>query len=363
MPHFPKPSPGLSRFAAFTALATLGLIVMGGLVTSHGAGMAVPDWPTTYGYNMFLFPISEWKGGIFYEHTHRLWASGVGFLTILLAVGLQWRAADRRLARLGWIALVLVILQGVLGGLRVSLMKDQIGIVHAALAQGFLVLITWIAVASSRWWHRWTTRPTPIPVPAPLARWIGLTTLVIFTQLAVGATMRHQHAGLAVPDFPLAYGQFWPPTDDAFLQQVNARRTDARDFAAITRFQINVHMAHRCLAFAIVGLVLTATLGLRRLAGASALPGRLGTAWAAVVLLQVLLGALTVWSNKAADVATAHVFLGAIALGLGAVITAVCRVPVRQVGETSFGAESRLRGAGNVFSAGRTAVTVAGGTR
>lgn len=65
-------------FARFTALATLGLIGLGGLVTSHGAGMAVPDWPTTYGYNMFLFPVSQWVGGIFYEHTHRLWASVVG---------------------------------------------------------------------------------------------------------------------------------------------------------------------------------------------------------------------------------------------------------------------------------------------
>ena len=81
-------NPWLKRFAAFTALSTLGLIVIGGLVTSHGAGMAVPDWPTTYGYNMFLFPISQWVGGIFYEHTHRLVASGVGLLTTILAVWL-----------------------------------------------------------------------------------------------------------------------------------------------------------------------------------------------------------------------------------------------------------------------------------
>ena len=72
----PRTTPGLHRFAVLTAVATLGLVGIGGLVTSHGAGMAVPDWPNTYGYNMFFFPISQWVGGIFYEHTHRLAASG-----------------------------------------------------------------------------------------------------------------------------------------------------------------------------------------------------------------------------------------------------------------------------------------------
>jgi cytochrome c oxidase assembly protein subunit 15 len=141
----------LGRYAAFTAVATLGLIAIGGLVTSHEAGMAVPDWPTTYGYNMFLFPVSQWVGGVFYEHTHRLYASAIGFLTLILAVWIQLSAADRRLPRLGWLALALVAVQGVLGGLRVSLMKDQIGIVHAALAQAFLVLLVVIAVRTSRW--------------------------------------------------------------------------------------------------------------------------------------------------------------------------------------------------------------------
>src|SRR5258707_7118332 len=74
----------LQRYALLTAAATLALIGVGGLVTSHGVGMAVPDWPTAYGYNMFLFPISKWVGGIFYEHTHRLVASVVGLLVVAL---------------------------------------------------------------------------------------------------------------------------------------------------------------------------------------------------------------------------------------------------------------------------------------
>src|ERR1700749_742983 len=118
----------LHRFAWFTSIATLLPICSGGLVESKGVGFAVPDWPTTFGYNMFLFPVSKWVGGIFFEHTHRLIASTVGFLTIILAIWL-WRSEIRRWVRnLGLVALVGVILQGILGGLRVTLMKDEIGI-------------------------------------------------------------------------------------------------------------------------------------------------------------------------------------------------------------------------------------------
>ena len=144
----------LHRFALATALMTVGLIAVGGLVTSHEAGMAVPDWPTSYGYNMFLFPISKWVGGIFYEHSHRLFASGVGFLTTILAVWL-WVKEPRRWVRwLGVAAFFSVVLQGVLGGLRVTLLKAQIGIFHAILAQMFLVLLCAIALFTSSWWSR-----------------------------------------------------------------------------------------------------------------------------------------------------------------------------------------------------------------
>ena len=312
----------LSRYAALTALATLGLIGLGGLVTSHGAGMAVPDWPTTYGYNMFLFPVSQWVGGIFYEHTHRLYASAVGLLTVILAVWLQFRAPRRSLALLGWLALALVIAQGVLGGLRVTLMKDVLGVFHASLAQAFLVLVTLIAVFTSRWWARWNAEAPA--VPAGLRRLLLAVTALIFLQLALGATMRHQHAGLAVPDFPLAYGQVWPPTDDAFLQTVNARRADTRDFQPITALQIQLHMAHRIVAVLIAGLVWAAGVRLRRTFGRGTAAFRVGTAWIAALLLQLLLGAATVWSNKAADMATAHVVVGACCLLLGAVGCLLC---------------------------------------
>ena len=143
----------LHWFAVLTAVGTFVLIWVGGLVTSHGVGMAVPDWPTTYGYNMFFFPISKWVGGIFYEHSHRLVASGVGCLTVILAVWL-WLKEERRWLRwVGIAALAAVIMQGVLGGLRVTQMKDVIGVFHATLAQLFFALVSAIALFTSSWWR------------------------------------------------------------------------------------------------------------------------------------------------------------------------------------------------------------------
>src|SRR5499425_128072 len=143
----------LNRFAWLTCVATLLLICSGGMVTSKNVGLAVPDWPTTFGYNMFLFPVSKWVGGILFEHTHRLMGSVVGFLTIILAVWL-WLGDDRRwLRNLGVIAVAGVILQGILGGLRVTMMKDQIGIFHACVAQAFLGLLVVIALVTTRFWR------------------------------------------------------------------------------------------------------------------------------------------------------------------------------------------------------------------
>src|SRR5213594_2430287 len=178
----------LHRFTVLTAIATLLLIWVGGLVTSHGVGMAVPDWPTTYGYNMFFFPFSKWVGGIFYEHSHRLVASGVGFLTIILAVWL-WLKEERRWVRqLGMIALIAVCLQGLLGGLRVTQLKDEIGIFHATLAQLFFALMCSIAVFTS---SRWVESKLSIYDAGSLRYWYLFATGMIVLQLIIGAAMRH----------------------------------------------------------------------------------------------------------------------------------------------------------------------------
>src|ERR687888_1557018 len=105
------------RLAVVLACATFPLLFIGGLVTSNSAGLAVPDWPTTFGYNMFLYPWSKMIGNIFYEHSHRLIAAAVGLLTIALAL-VFWLGERRQWLRwLGGVALLLVILQGIIGGL------------------------------------------------------------------------------------------------------------------------------------------------------------------------------------------------------------------------------------------------------
>jgi heme a synthase len=281
--------------------------------------MAVPDWPTTYGYNMFLFPISQWIGGIFYEHTHRLVASGVGLLTTILAVWL-WIKEERAWLRwLGIIAWLAVCLQGVLGGLRVTLYKQELGIFHATLAQLFLLITCAIAFFLSKTWNQLSTRAGTVHFHGLFRPMVLASTGLILAQLVIGATMRHQHAGLAVPDFPLAYGSVWPRTDDAFLETVNQKRHDYRDFAPVTANQIYLHMAHRINACAVLlGVVLCAAL-LKRGQNSPAL-NRWMRAWMALIFFQAFLGAYTVWSNKAADVATAHVAFGALSLVLGGLI-------------------------------------------
>src|SRR5882762_3103343 len=145
-------NPWLFRFAGLTAFVTFLLIGLGGLVTSHGVGMSVPDWPNTYGYNMFAFPISKWVGGIFYEHTHRLLASAVGLLTTILAVWLCLADSRKWMHWLGIAAFIGVIAQGILGGLRVTMHMDSLGVFHATIAQMFFILVCAITLFTSRFW-------------------------------------------------------------------------------------------------------------------------------------------------------------------------------------------------------------------
>lgn len=317
--------PWLNRFAIFTAVATLFLIGIGGLVTSHEAGLAVPDWPTTYGYNMFLFPPSYWIGGIFYEHTHRLFASFVGLLTTVLAVWL-WRKESRPWLRwLGVAAFFSVVLQGVLGGLRVTLLWDSLGIVHATIAHLFLVLVCVIALATSAAWTRMSRDEAPTRITTGLRYVLPGATGLIFLQLILGATMRHQHAGLAVPDFPLAYGKLWPPLDAGFIEKINAQRMDVRDPNPITASQIMLHMSHRLGAIAsLLAVGFCAWLSRSQLGRQAAISKATG-AWLALLALQAMLGVATVLSNKAADVATLHVIAGAASLALGGLLCFVAR--------------------------------------
>jgi cytochrome c oxidase assembly protein subunit 15 len=331
-----KSNPWLYWFAVLTALATLALIGIGGLVTSHEAGMSVPDWPTTYGYNMFLFPINKWLGGIFYEHSHRLLASLVGLMTTVLAVWLWLK--DRRpwMSWLGVAAFLLVVAQGVLGGLRVTMHMDSLGIYHATIAQLFFVLTCAIALFTSRWWMELERRPPArreenlankhagSETGAPLRGLVLFTTILIFAQLIIAAAMRHQHAGLAISDFPLAHSRLWPDTSAEAVASYNAQRGSINGENPITAFQIELQMAHRGVALAILICVSMAAYCSRRCESVErAVAVRLSLFWLALIVFQVGLGAATIWTNKAADVATAHVLVGALALAVGALWCAI----------------------------------------
>lgn len=308
---------GAHWLALFTALSTFVLICSGGLVTSHGVGMTVPDWPTSYGYNMFLFPVSRWVGGIFYEHTHRLIASGVGLLTLILTIWMFFVEPRRWVKVLTVCALVAVVAQGVLGGFRVLLAMNQIGIFHGMLAQSFLISLGIISIVTSRRFveGRFAVQPWASGMRGMV---LGITAL-IFIQLAVAASMRHAHSGLSIPDFPEVYGKWWPDTSSAALQRINAAREVANEVPT-TSGLIWLQMVHRLIAYTIfVAVAAFAWLASKRTTD------RFGKAlawtWLGMIICQIGLGAWTIWSNKAADVTTLHVALGALSLFVGAILT------------------------------------------
>jgi heme a synthase len=319
----------LHRFAWFASIATLLLIWSGGLVTSKGFGLAVPDWPTSFGYNMFLFPISKWVGGIFFEHTHRLIASTVGFLTIILAIWI-WRVDGRHWVRnLVWAALGAVILQGVLGGLRVTLLKDEIGIFHALLAQAFLGMLIVITLATSRLWQRLHKTDFIASATRSLFRVVIATTILIYLQLGLGATMRHQHRDLSILDFPLAYRAIIPDTSDARLAEINAWR-DARALSDVTAFQIWLQLTHRFVALLITAGVIAALILARKTGREAGMLSRFTDIWFLLLACQITLGAWVIWSNKAADIATTHVAVGATMFVLGVALSAICLRVLKQ---------------------------------
>jgi cytochrome c oxidase assembly protein subunit 15 len=266
---------------------------------------------------MFTFPISKWVGGIFYEHSHRLLASAVGLLTTILAVWLWLKDPRKWLTWLGIAAFLLVIVQGILGGLRVRWQLDWLGVPHGAVAQAFQVLTCAIALFTSRWWLD-SSAEKQIPVPRGLRSHVLYVTILIFVQLLIAATMRHQHAGLAIPDFPLAYGKIWPATTAEAVASYNTHRVEINNANPITAFQVNLQMAHRLAAYAIfLGVAAAAFLARKKLGGADGLT-RLAWFWLALLALQIVLGAATIWWNKAADITTLHVMVGASALLTGA---------------------------------------------
>ncbi|MEX0778048.1 MAG: COX15/CtaA family protein [Phycisphaeraceae bacterium] len=381
----------LHWFAVAFVLVTFALIVLGGTVTSKGAGLAVPDWPTTYDYNMFLFPPSMWKGGVFYEHTHRLLGSVVGMMAIAMAVWLGMteirnqkpevknqirnsKSEIRNPSRRPWLfwlsvgVLVLVIVQGVMGGLRVTEMSITLAILHGITAQIFLCSTVLLAAATGKWWvsdplsllreragvrgsadeQGKHTSQTPsdaiagtqgrtqsrVPSPQPSlsegrggqtiprrARayaWLLLTTL--FFQLILGAAMRHTESGLAIPDFPTAYGQLIPPLNEADIHAAVDAMPYEEAHPYYSPAQVGVHFAHRIFALLVVVVTGLVIVRLSKLSDREPALIRPMLTLVALLAVQIGLGVAVIWSIGHPEFATAHQATGAAILAVAALL-------------------------------------------
>jgi cytochrome c oxidase assembly protein subunit 15 len=289
------PNLWLHRYAVFVTLCTIGLVFVGGLVTSTDSGLSVPDWPLSYGK---VFP--PMVGGILYEHGHRLYAAGVGLLTIALTIWL-WKSEPRRWVRiLGVLALAAVIGQGILGGLTVIfLLPTAISVSHAGTAQLFLCLLVTIAVATSRLWRE--EKPRIEESGGPSLRVLTLaTTLMIYIQTLLGALMRHTASGLAIPDFPLSFGRLIP---DHFTPQ------------------IEVNFSHRAGALVVSALVIWVAVRVFRTHGAEKVLQRPVAVLLLALVLQISLAAETVWSSRGIIPTTLHVAGGAFTLACSLYLT------------------------------------------
>ncbi|MEE9219774.1 MAG: COX15/CtaA family protein [Acidobacteriota bacterium] len=284
----------LQCFAWLTAAATFVLIFTGGLVTSTGSGLAVPDWPLSLGQ---WFP--PMVGGVLYEHGHRMVAGTVALLILILALWV-WRRERRRAPRwLAAAALVAVLLQAILGGVTVLLrLPVAVSVAHACLAQAFFCLCVVLAMCLGCAWNAPVCRKPDALRPSLRALSI-LCATVIFAQLVLGALMRHLGAGLAIPDFPLAFGRLLPPLWTA---------------------AIAVHYAHR------IGALLAVTAALWLVAraeghyAAEPLLCRPARLLSALLLAQICLGATTIWTARAAFPTTLHVSIGAALLATSVVL-------------------------------------------
>jgi cytochrome c oxidase assembly protein subunit 15 len=302
-------NPSLHRFAFFTACVTFCLVIAGGLVTSTGSALAVPDWPLSYGQVM-----PPMVGGILYEHGHRMVATFVGLLTTILAVWL-WRKDERRWVRmLGVTALGAVILQGVLGGLTVLyLLPTPVSVAHATLAQSFFSLTVLLALVTSQGWRE--AAAEPLPVTGRTRLFILAAAGAVFLQLVLGAWMRHSDAGLAIPDFPLSYGGVLPPGGAEGLSWINQQRTELYDLPPVEASQVWIHFAHRAGALLAGFTVIACGIHLLRAYTGDQRLREPAIVMVMLVLIQALLGALTVWTGKGVQIATAHVATGALLFG------------------------------------------------
>jgi cytochrome c oxidase assembly protein subunit 15 len=290
----------LHKYSRLVVASTVLLILAGSFVTSTESGLSVPDWPTTYGWNMFTFPPSKMVGGIFYEHLHRLVASAVGLLTIALA-GWLWIGDSRRwLKWFGLGALGAIVAQGLLGGLTVLFfLPASVSTAHAALAEIFFCMTVAIALFTSSGWIAGYGEPIGAD-DGVLRRVATATTVLVYIQILFGATMRHTGAGLAIPDFPWMFGHVvpdhWSP-------------------------QIALHFAHRLGALVVTLSILGTSLYVWSRHHDRPAIARPATLVIFLVGAQLMLGAFTVLSRRDVWINSLHVVVGALVLTTSLVLT------------------------------------------
>lgn len=302
---------GPYRLALGTVAATWLLLAIGGLVNPTGSSLACPDWyfvPTCFGK---VVP-DDWSGGVLYEHGHRLWASLVGMLTVALAVW-AWRArgVDGTTRRLALLAAVLVAVQGTLGGITVKLgLSWVVSTLHLTLANVFFCLLIVLAAR---------LRPVPpVEGPAPgIPRGPVLAAAaLVLLQVVLGGLVRHLGAGLACGDDWLLCGPrgIWPDLPEAKLQ-----------------------LLHRAVGYSVALAVFAASAGVvrrARLAGRSVL-ARIAKAPRHAVVLQILLGIVTVATGRNLVAVTLHTAVAGLLLGSLVVVWLSLSSPARPAEATT----------------------------
>lgn len=290
--------PGLAWFAALGSAWVFVLVALGAFTTTIGAGMAFPDWPLSDGSvnpHGWLTHIDR-----FAEHSHRISGTMMGLITIILAVWLHRSEERAWLRKLGWWALVIVILQGVLGGTRVLFdpvhvpgfemsLGQMLRIPHGVLAQIFVCMLFAIAAGVSRPWVQ-----NSLGVAGPRVRRLGgWCVALIFVQLTIAATMRHNYAGLAIPTFPFstADGSLLPATWD---------------------YRVALQFAHRAMAAVVGAAVLIYSHFLWREKSLAPALRVASLLIVGLVALQISLGAQIIWTSRSVMMTTGHVLVGAL---------------------------------------------------
>jgi heme A synthase len=276
------------RFAIATALATFVLLIVGSLVHGTGSSLACPDWPLCYGS---FFPKME--NGVEYEHSHRLVATGVGLMTVILAVLLFLRK-DRGLRTFGVGAALLVVFQGILGGVTVLYkLPRAISIAHLATSMCFFSLTIVIAIRTA------PSLPAVGPEVARLRRSLGVAWGVVLAQIVLGGLVRHTASGLACLDVPLCHGTIWPSLAPEQVQMIHRfGAVIAATVATVAALRVRRRATGAMRAIALVPVVL--------------------------VVVQIGLGVASVLSLLDLATITAHLAVGALLLGAFVVLWGLC---------------------------------------